>query len=361
MRRFTRRWRLRSPFPSSGRIVVVREMVLPTIVKMGATPLETPQLWADSSLPKWVSDQPVQRHIAWRRQYDARRYARHLSQTELNQRIRDILVNLLAVDRITNESALLLEKFTHVLEEMQLRYGPYPAGFRQDILHSEPFPNFASELAEKAAKQLSPLGLKRGDVFIKFGKRAHMERLHESGALRIQPATYFARTDHNGAVRDDELTLSLSLALSRHDIVKVVKNPQDLPPNAPEQRVDVKLQSPTDYWLYCVTNSVEPRLFIDFNADSCVIIRDRARFGQILCEASRQWLGGAAMNDGPMTYVDPLLPKTAEVFVPFVKHFRYTYQDEHRFCWLPPAPIQEVTHVDVEIGSLKEFSDLILL
>ena len=123
----------------------------------------------------------------------------------------------------------------------------------------------------------------------------------------------------------------------------------------------MKLQSPTDYWLYCVTNSVEPRLFIDFNADSCVIIRDRARFGQILCEASRQWLGGAAMNDGPMTYVDPLLPKTAEVFVPFVKHFRYTYQDEHRFCWLPPAPIQEVTHVDVEIGSLKEFSDLILL
>jgi len=356
-----------------GGTILHTGVILRTTVKMEATPLETPQLLGDGP-PKWVSEQPVQRHITWRRQYDASRYARHLSQPELNRRIRDILVNLLLVDpegkaslsRITNESALWLEKFTHVLEEMQLRHGPYPAGFTREILHSEPFPNFASELAEKAAKRLTPIGLKRGEVFIKFGKREHMERLYESGALRIQPATYFAQTDHNGAVRDDELTLSVSLPLSRADVLNIVKNPQDVPLDAPEQRVDLKFESPTDYWLYCVTNSVEPRLFVDFNADSCVIIRDRGKFGQMLSEASRQRLTGAVVNNGPAIYFDPLLPKTAEVgvsptFVPFVKHFRYTYQDEHRFCWLPPVPVQEVTHVDVEIGSLKEFSDLIVL
>jgi hypothetical protein len=129
---------------------------------------------------------------------------------------------------------------------MQLRYGPYSARFTPEILHSAPFPDFASELAEKAAKRLSAIGLKRRDVFIKFGKREYMEPLYESGALRIQPATYFAQADHNGAVRDDELMLTVSLALSRDDVIKLVKNPQDVPVDAPEQRVDVKFESPTD-------------------------------------------------------------------------------------------------------------------
>jgi hypothetical protein len=320
-------------------------------------------------IPSQPADgETVQRHIAWRRQYDALRYARHLSQHELNRRIWDILLNLMRVDPegkaalspITDESAVFLERFTHVLEEMQLRYGPYPAGFARDILHSEPFPNFASELARKAAKRISAIGLRPGEVLLKFGKRQHMERLYESGALRIQPATYFAQTDHNGAVRDDELTLSVSLALSTDDVLKIVKNPQDVPPKIPEQRVDVSFKSPTDYWLYCVTTSVEPRLFVDFNADSCVIIRDRARFGQMLREASQQHLKDASVSDGSAIYVDPLFPKT-EVFVPFVKHFKYTYQREHRFCWSPLSPIQEVTHVDIEIGSLRGFSDLIIL
>ena len=30
-------------------------------------------------------------------------------------------------------------------------------------------------------------------------------------------------------------------------------------------------------------------------------------------------------------------------------------------CWLPIVPVQKLTHVDVEIGSVEEFSDLIVL
>jgi hypothetical protein len=316
-----------------------------------------------------MNEQLLPRHIGWRRQYDARRYARHLSQPELNRRIRDVVLNLLRVNPeakidlgpVTDESAIWMEKWTHMLEEMQLRHGPYPAGFTREIMHTEPFPNFASDLAEKAAKKLSSLGLKRGDVLIKFGKREYMKSLYETGVLRIQPASFFARVDHNGAVRDDELTLGVSLVLSRNDILRVVANPQDVPPDAPQQRVDVTFQSPTDFWLYCLTESVEPRLFVDFNADSCVIIRDRTKFGQMLSKASREKLNGAPMRAGPAVYVDPLLPATAKIFVPFAKPFGYSYQDEHRFCWLPMVPVRKLAHVDLEIGSLKTFSDLIVL
>src|ERR1700732_113279 len=92
------------------------------------------------------------RHEIWRREYRIRRYAHHLSQSELNRRIRDVFLNLLnlAPDAkvgpgpITEESVIWMVKWTHMLEEMQLRHGPYPAGFTRDILHSEPFPDFAS-------------------------------------------------------------------------------------------------------------------------------------------------------------------------------------------------------------------------
>jgi hypothetical protein len=271
----------------------------------------------------------------WRRQYHERRYARHLSQPELNRRIRDVVLNMLRLTPdakigpgpLTADAAMWMEKWTHVLEEMQLRHGPYPSGFTRDILHSEPLPDFVSELAGKAARKMSSLGLKSGDVFIKFGKREYMEQLLEKGMLRLRPASFFAQKDHNGAVRDDELSLDISLPLSRADIVKIVINPQDVPEDAPDRRVDIRLQFPTDYWLYCVTTSVEPRLFVDFQAASCAIIRDKRKFTELLRSAAAKSLPPANMHDGPADYVDPLLPKTAKIFVPFAKRFGYTYQE----------------------------------
>jgi hypothetical protein len=316
-----------------------------------------------------MSDSPMPRHIFMRRQYDARRYARHLSQPELNRRIRDIFLNLLRVNPqalidlgpLTDESAMWMEKWTHVLEEMKLRHGPYPKGFTREILHSEPFPNFASDLAAKAAKRLSALGLKKGEAFIKFGKRRYLEPLYETGALRLQPASFFGQKDHNGAIRDNELSLEISLVLSRDEVVKLVKNPQDVPGDAPDQRVDLCFTSPTDFWLYCVTTSVEPRLFVDFQADACVIIRDKEKFGELLRSTARASLPPASAHDGPAIYVDPLLPKTSKVFVPFAKHFGYSYQEEHRFCWLPAQPAKELSPVDVSLGSLNAIADLIIL
>jgi len=268
------------------------------------------------------------------------------------------MVGLRPVDE---KSAVWMEKWTHVLEEMQLRYGPYPSGFDRDVLHSEAFPDFASDLAKQAAQRLSSLGLRDRDVFIKFGKREHMEPLYESGILRVQPASFFAGRDHNGAIKDDELILPLSFVLSRDEVLRFVANPQDVPHNAPEQRVDVHLHSPTDYWLYCGTSFVEPRLFVDFEADACVIVRDKDSFRQMLLLAASEALPGTTMREGPVTYVDPLLPHTTEIFVPLAKYFGYSYQEEYRFCWLPLQPIKKLVNVDVEIGGLQRIAELIVL
>jgi hypothetical protein len=74
-----------------------------------------------------MDDKPMPRHVFQRRQYDARRYARHLSQPELNRRIRDIFINLLrltpeakiGVLEVNDQNVVWMEKWMHVLEEMQ--------------------------------------------------------------------------------------------------------------------------------------------------------------------------------------------------------------------------------------------------
>src|SRR6266853_372534 len=113
-----------------------------------------------------MNDERIPKHEFWRRQYRERRYARHLSQPELNKRVRDVFLNILRVSPgakvglppSEDECAIWIEKWTHVLEEMQLRYGPYPSGWNREILHSEPFPDFTSELAAKAAKAVAVHG-----------------------------------------------------------------------------------------------------------------------------------------------------------------------------------------------------------
>jgi hypothetical protein len=336
-------------------------------IQLAARPVSHERRFAYSALP--MTGEILPRHIIWRRRYDERQYARHLSQPELHQRLRDIFLNIFRVvpgpklefGPITDANAFWIEKFTHVLEELQLRFGPYPGGFSSDLLREENLLRFVSEISQKAAKRLSSISLQPGHVFIKFGKREHMESLYDTGTLRLQPANYFARTGHNGAVRDDELAFSGSAALSRDDVVKLVKNPEDVPRDAQEQRIDMTFKYRTDFWLYCMTNSVEPRLFVDFVADSCVIIRDREKFRAMLLEATASHLKGSLVREGSVAYQDPLFQPPAKLFMPLVKHFRYAYQDEYRFVWLPPSPVQEVANIDLQIGALKAFSELIIL
>jgi hypothetical protein len=70
-----------------------------------------------------------------------------------------------------------MEKGTHVLEEMLLRHGPFPAGFTRNILHSEPFPNLVSALGQKAAESFKKKTPDPGSVLIKYGQRRYMEEL----------------------------------------------------------------------------------------------------------------------------------------------------------------------------------------
>jgi hypothetical protein len=306
-------------------------------------------------------------HERWRMQYRLKRYSKHLTRAELNKRIRDIFLNLLLVTEdgkvgmlpINQTGIMWMEKWTHMLEEMVIRYGPFPSGFERDVLHSEPFPNFASELATAAARRMKSLKLKPGRPQIKLGKRKYMQALYFEGKLRIQPASFFQAPNHNGAIRDDELTIGISTSLNRDQVLKIVANPQDVPSELLDQRMDLELQHRSDFWLYCVTKSVNPRLFVDFEADSCVIIRNPEEFQKRLYEAALTTMPDVEVYTGDAIYFDPLLPSKGIPFIPLTKPFGYSYQNEFRYCWQPKQPIAKLSYIDLQLGDLRDISELV--
>lgn len=251
------------------------------------------------------------------------------------------------------------ELFTHVCEEMALRFGPFPTDFSNEMFHTDPVPDFVGELGKRAASKLEHL--RGSNVAIKFGKPEHMRALFENGSLRIQPASFYVQPDHNGAIRDDELALDISLNLDRDVILQLVSNPQDVPMAPLSQRMDMSWESNTDYWLYCVTTALTPRLFVDFDAEACVVIKDLPRFKDAIQSWVSAEIGCCKITNGPVAYIDPVLPPSGMIDVPMSKHFRYSYQREYRFVWLPPEPKSSLEYLDVQIGSLEEYGELITL
>lgn len=308
------------------------------------------------------------RHVQQRMHYREKRYMRHLTDGEVEERINDIMLNLLALNdeaKISllplheKETHIWLEKWTHILEEMVLRHGPYPAGMRPNMLT---LPDLASDRAERAVELMRRFAPQNRNVLIKYGKREFMEPLLKKGQLRLQPASYFNEPSHNAAVRDDELNLHASYVLSREDIVKIVKNPQDVPPVIPDQRVNVTHFVKTDYWLYCQTFNESARHFVDFdNADCCVIFHQPLNFTNRLREVASEVMMDANFMQGRVKYYDPIIPVLPRPHVPFSKHFRYTYQTEHRICWIPKNPVEKVEPVDLELGSFEHEAELVII
>jgi hypothetical protein len=91
-----------------------------------------------------------------------------------------------------------------------------------------------------------------------------------------------------------------------------------------------------------------------------VIIKDREEFARRLRTAGVKTFPGTNFHEGRAVYVDPLRPKTARIYLPMSKQFRYAYQEEYRFVRESPGR-DPLSYADLELGSLADISDLVLL
>ena len=307
------------------------------------------------------------RHELWREMYRADRYMAHLTADQLEQRAADEISN---IGVITDEGKLgaqrleelvpWLIRWTHVLEEFRLRYGPPPAGFNGFIKRAH-FPDPRSPAAQKAGRLVANRSPVPGTYLVRYGKREHLQEALHKGRIRIAPASSYNDPSLNAAIKDDELTLwvqpppeVLTIDVQGHEtgMAKGRIRP-----------IDNRLvaRASTDYYVLCLSSSLAARLFVDFRADACLLITGIEFFSDALLAAFAQVHPGWAGGVESVRYYDPIKSPFTKLEMYVSKHFRYWHQREIRVLWLPPKPRYDLQPFFVELGSLEGCSELLTL
>ena len=330
-----------------------------------------------------------EKYNEWDQEYIANRYCRHESRQELNQRFQDIQVNTQVlkpsgkIGLTTDE--LWYQLMQHVIVEMLLRGEP-PTVWNHDPRVKVARPFFDGELCRKAASVVSARGTAH-DVIVKYGKRQHMEDLYNKGLVYMNVASEYDKSTHNQAVRDDERSIVVKGGYFPKESTQSFYNKDTIPDNIQEgidngeigfsaiykcpglksdQYADISINTLMDYWMFCMADVLDQRLFADFEADSCVIIR-RKPFIERLLSRSRLLLPNVHRIFGSINYIDPLgalstnVPLNRSLRVYMTKVFRYAYQREFRFVCLPKNFQERLEARPLEIGPISDISELIVL
>jgi hypothetical protein len=128
----------------------------------------------------------------------------------------------------------------------------------------------------------------------------------------------------------------------------------------PLGNIKVTSQSVSDYYVSCLTKQLDLRLFDDFGADCAVIVHKPTDFAERVFSAAKRalpsWVGGF----GDVTYVDPYRPPKEDVEIFRCKDFRFWYQKEVRFAWLPPRPQEgKLDHLYLDLGDISDICQLV--
>lgn len=317
----------------------------------------------------------IKRHELWRLQYRSHRYLEHLTDKELKQRAKDVHCNSLVLTEqgkiglhpINEGGIYWLETWTHVLEEFELRYGPYPAGFtdlsiRDSIIEEAPFlkslKHFEQHGIQKAIKAFRELNVETGTYLVKYGKYRYLNTVLEKGVICINPASFYNDPSLNHAIRDSELQLIVQVHPRDIKLEFLDKGSMRLKAIEARSNVAVTFRSHTDYYVYCLSSTFAPRLFYDFEADSCLLVTQPAKFVERLTENFQRKFPNWEGIDIPVIYVDPMRP-IGEPNVFFSKHFRYAYQKEYRVIWFPPSDEKALEPAFLELECLKDCCELI--
>jgi len=319
--------------------------------------LEPPPILVDTSALDRAYGE-IERHKRVRLDYERDRYMAHLAHGQLISRGNDIFCNFHQIDtkgRITLEHSdprlyYWLDRFTEFLQECGLQDLPIEAVGR-GVSKGFPFPK-ESSIPAQVGKCVEKTPLPAEPCLVRYGRANHILEAYEEGRIRLGPASSYIDSSLNLARQDDELSLDIDI------------DPTVVPVMGPGAkhvggRIQLKGNIETNFYVHCLSTCLRPRLFLDFDADACLIIRKPQEFKARLLEAIHRALPGFQTDSGRVEYYDPLCVSPAELIPIFWKHFRYAYQEEVRFIAVPREPITELKPVFITLGSLKDVADVL--
>ena len=247
-----------------------------------------------------------------------------------------------------------MEKWTHLLEEYVIRYGPYPNGFIRGSLKNAPIVNPTYPEIPKSKSAIDSIGGIQNGSLYKFGKSEHLTKMFYNGVIRITPASYYSDPSLNKAIQDDELSFTISKRAT--DFVIKDKLGNKIPTFG-----DVKFQltSPTNYFVHCFSSNYTFREYDDFEADTCIVINKPRKLFQKMMKAVKKVKPQFQGFSSPVKYLDPLTCSPDNIDIFFAKHFNYSYQNEVRTIWLPDEPVNELEPFFINVGEMKQYAKII--
>lgn len=305
------------------------------------------------------------RHEALREQYRTSPYLQRLSPTDLLQRMKDLVANIVELDAEGKASLRPFDadddlgiKFTHVLEEYRRRGESYQT---PELSRDLQFPRPRTPRAMAAIR----LGAARGPGFspglVKYGQSSWLQDFVGIGRLRISPASYYASDPFlNLARRDSELEIS-AFASDGPPQRFIMDGRELIVPNA--NNSEVLAATGTDYYVACFSAAYDFRLFDDFDADACVIVNGHAHFERLVVDAVKLQLPRWSQQCQRVDYIDPFFTNNHTPDPYTSKHMRFAYQREYRFIWIPPdvRPPGTLVKLQIEVGNLAGCAELIEL
>jgi len=210
----------------------------------------------------------------------------------------------------------------------------------------------------------------RGQLF-KFGEAKYLRPALEQGRLRITSTGFYGNSNLNSARHDGDEGRTI-LRPSQTGLNIILKDAADRTVFGPAERLNkqlvVEIGGDQDFFVWCCSSIYEPRLFVDFQADACLVIHDAKEFANRLNRgllAKIPHLPG--MKGSHVRYYDPFLPDdtldemlSTPLSLFLFKDLRYAYQSEYRFLW-PAEGKRDKAFVDIEVGPLVDICELLVL
>jgi hypothetical protein len=288
----------------------------------------------------------------WELQYQVYRYLERVTDGLLIERYKEILRNMKVLisrdcDVIPIQSFLSswywFRKEHQTRLEFALRNVLLPVASPHGIM-------FNNEVMGAPARPRHP---NAGDVLFRYDKRTRIEKLAHEGQIRIRPASHFRQMEHDRARQDEECSKKSFLAGAHTRITTQDRR------NIPILGDVEQTVSMPDYYVFCMACDWDPELFTDFEADTCIVIKDAELFARRIEIAAAPQLPGWYFHHNPVQYFDPYERLKNEYFdAAMSKDFRFAYQREYRFLWFAQNGGVTAGFKFLELGGLGNLAEV---
>lgn len=290
--------------------------------------------------------------IFWELNYHAGRYLRDTPVDELKNRYNSILRNIRSL--VSDEGAVkpitwIDSSWYWFKKEHQTRL---EFEIRSEMLPCEPPWNIHFNKTYHDAP-LRPKHFNSGDVLFRYHKFNYLNQLLRDGRLRLVQASSYACIENDEARQDVETSKD---TLHGSSSVRITTESGEEVPVIGVLRKTVSLPN---YYLLSLSGDWDRNLFDDFQADTCLVVRDANSFIERVKLSTQIQLPGWECFFVPVHYYDPCNHSSNHPIDPAMsKDFRFAYQREFRLIWLPSATVELKPFLFIEIGNIEDIAFL---